>query len=183
MITYVESIDKYVLKMDGYDDLWSTERWVLEDEMGKRCKTMNDIKFQEMGWVKYNDLNCRVRTAFRNKDGEEMFLEVSSGVFFDKKNENRWMVITSLFYLKDERDSYSKEFKDIISEYYKEKYNYDKANLIKLLERLGLPQPNLIFCEHEQYRVYNGNDIRFGNDLQPQPKHYTQLNLFEEDNQ
>jgi len=139
-----------------------------------------NIKLQEMGCVKYNDLNCRVRTAFRNIKGEEMFLEVSTGVFFDKKNDDRWMVITSLFYLKDKKYSYSNEFSPIIKEYYKEKYNYDKENLIKLLDKLGLPNAILIFCEHEKYRVFDKNNINIGNDIKIKEPQYKQINLFEE---
>ena len=40
-IIYYESIDKYLLK-DGDYELWSTERWVLEQEMARRKEKERD---------------------------------------------------------------------------------------------------------------------------------------------
>ena len=120
-----------------------------------------EITFREMGWVKHNDLNIRVRTAFINNDDEEIFLEVSTGVIFDKNTEERWLLITALFLIIDENTEYTRKFFPIIEKYRDLKLPYNIENLKKLLIDLNIDDPKIVFDDN--YSPTNKRGYNFCN--------------------
>lgn len=108
------------------------------------------MTFKQMGWAKRDGLNCRIRSTFQNDEGAEMFIEVSSAPYFDKKKKGYWMVVNYLFYTKDDYYSMSKELNPIIDKYYKMKLPYNIQSLKTILKDVGVSNPKIVIDKNEK---------------------------------
>ncbi len=143
------------------------------------------------GNEKYNGVNCRLRTAFYNKDNHQIYLEVASGVKYMGKIGTQFIVINHLFRIDIEEDkkmNYTKSLKPIVEDYHKNKREYNHDNIKQLLSELGCDE-EIQYCDYYTKREYTPhkhatNDYYMGNDRyimadNKKPLNAKQLSIFD----
>lgn len=64
------------------------------------------LYFEGAGWVEYNGVNCRIRTAFTNTEGKKIYIEFLCGHIYGKKNkkepEFNYLVCDYCHYITDD---------------------------------------------------------------------------------
>lgn len=81
-------------------------------------------------------INCRIRTAFTNNNGEEIYLELSSAPIYNKKEvERHWLHVDHLFYIingiGDENiNGIRSDWQDL-----RENYNYTIGDITKWINK------------------------------------------------
>jgi len=117
-----------------------------------------------MSETKRNDLNnCRIRTAFINLDGKEIYLELGSGNIYNKKekeiDKKYFLVVDHLFYIvegigDENKTGITKDRQDL-----RENYNYSNKDITKWINKnLNCNFDNIeILPDLAGYRVHAEN--------------------------
>jgi hypothetical protein len=99
---------------------------------------MKTLIFEGAGWNKAESSgevgNCRIRTTFLNKNGQEIYLELNSiiphgGGQSYQRGYNIYGWISHLFYTKDRKTNYSDDFSNLNHK----GFEWNKENILKLV--------------------------------------------------
>lgn len=129
--------------------------------------TDKTLKIEKAGSAIYNNLNCRMRTAFENDKGEIIYFEFHAGhVYTKNKPDYHYIAISHLFRLDIKRDmmaNYSSllsPFEDSITG---QKLEYTEENILYILSILGLNNTSIIYTDYNDYSVHEINGYKLGN--------------------
>lgn len=103
--------------------------------MNKESKV---LYFEGAGWsgadTSKNTIgNCRVRTAFTNNEGKQIYLEISAGYNYNKKKviERYWLHIDYAFYITGGKDDCNNSQIKYDWQNVRNNYNYSKEDITK----------------------------------------------------
>lgn len=125
-----------------------------------------ELRIEKAGNINVNDINCRLRTAFRNTKGEEIYLEFHAGTKMN--GTDKYISITHLFRIdneKERRANNSPQLNGFIKTYNSLKRPYNSQQVQILLETLKMPKDTkIIYCENAEYSVLKkDNTFELGN--------------------
>ena len=118
----------------------------------------NVIKLNMAGCVNYNGINCRLRTAFENDKGEQIYFEFGCGHQYDNKQKNiikHFLHIDHLFRLDIEQDmkrSNSPTLREFEKTINAQRLEYTEQTIKDIIKLLGIKDlEKVIYTEYEEY--------------------------------
>lgn len=125
------------------------------------------LKIEKAGSAIYNGLNCRMRTAFKNDNGEAIYFEFHAGHVYQKnKPDYHYIAVSHLFRLDIERDmraNYSSTLSPFEDSITSQKLEYTESNILYILSLLGLNNINIVYTDYKEYAVHTSNGYKLGN--------------------
>ena len=123
------------------------------------------LYFEGAGWAEADTSkatigNCRVRTAFQNNEGKKIYLELSTGFIYNKKDIERYYLhIDFCHYITEGKDDCNNSRIDFDWQDVKNNYNYSKEDITRWInENLNCNFDTIeVLDDLSGYRVHGEN--------------------------
>lgn len=123
------------------------------------------LYFEGAGWEEADSSkatigNCRIRTAFTNDEGQKIYLELSAGHIYNKKEVERYFInVEHVFYITGDKDDCNISKINFDWKETKENYDYTVKDITKWINKnLNCSFDTIkVLTDLAGYRVHKGN--------------------------